>query len=478
MPTPTDQLQGEPVAQIAHLLRRAGFGATRAELEGYLEKGYEAAVEELLDPVDVRSMPDDLIRRYHVDQAEGRLLDSVGATWMYRLVTTSAPLQEKMVLFWHGLFATSAAKVFQEQSMLSQLDMFRRLGMGDFRTLLVELSRDPAMIFYLDNQDNHRQAINENFGRELLELFSMGVGNYTEDDIKECARAFTGWTIENAEYMALRTNSASIWPYSKIAWQFRYDDADHDHGVKTFLGETGRFNGEDIVDIIARQPATARFVAVRLYQFFVSQEVDADGERLIEELAQSYFDSGYEVRAMLRALFVSDHFRSEAVRFVQVKSPAELVVGTFRLARALGWPTMDVRDATLSSGYMGQQLFGPPSVEGWHEGDEWVDSGALVERVNFAAKYLGDVRQPGVQDIAERLGELDGGVLSPEQVVDGCLDMAGPIAADDDTRRALVSHVAEEGYVDLSGGDARAESTQRVAELLGLIASTREYQLA
>ena len=180
---------------------------------------------------------------------------------------------------------------------------------------------------------------------------------------------------------------------------------------------------------------------------------------------------------MLRTLFNSDHFRSDAVRFVQVKSPAELVIGTMRLARALEWPTLDVRDATLSSGYMGQQLLGPPSVEGWHEGEEWVDSGALVERVNFAAKYLGDVRQPGVRDIVERLGELDGGVLSPEQVVDGCLDMAGPVPVDDDTRRALVSHVAEEGDVDLSGG-AAADSAQRVAELLGLIASTREYQLA
>ena len=477
MTTSVDQQQDEAIAEMAHLLRRAGFGATRAELEAYLENGYEAAVEELLDPVDVTFMPDDLVRRYHVDQAEGRLIDSAGATWMYRLVTTSAPLQEKMVLFWHGLFATSATKVFQEQSMLSQLDMFRRLGMGDFRTLLVELSRDPAMIFWLDNNDNHGQAINENYGRELLELFSMGVGNYTEDDVKECARAFTGWTIENAEYMVLRSNSASIWPYSKIAWQFRYDDDDHDDGVKTFLGETGRFNGEDIVDIIARQPATARFVALRLYQFFVSQAVDADGERLIDDLVQSYFDSGYEIRAMLRTLFVSDHFRSDAVRWVQVKSPAELVVGTMRLARALEWPTLDVRDATLSSFYMGQQLLGPPSVEGWHEGDEWVDSGALVERVNFAAKYLGDARQPGVRDIVHRLRDLDGGVLSPEQAVDGCLDMLGPVAVDDDTRAALISHVAEDGDVDLRGGDPDAAG-RRVAELLGLIASTREYQLA
>ena len=467
----------DDIGRMAHLLRRAGFGATRAELDEYLEKGYEATVEELLDPADTQSMPEDLIRRYHVDQAEARLIDSVGATWMYRLVTTSAPLEEKMVLFWHGLFATSDTKVFQEKSMLSQLDMFRRLGLGDFRTLLVELSRDPAMIFWLDNQDNHLQAINENYGRELLELFSMGVGNYTEDDIKECARAFTGWTIENAEYMALRSNSASIWPYSKIAWQFRYDDGDHDDGEKTFLGETGRFNGEDIVDIIVRQPATARFVALRLYQFFVSQDVDGDGERLIGDLERSYFDSGYEIRSMLRTLFNSDHFKSEAVRFVQIKSPVELIVGTLRLARSLRWPTLEVHDVTLASGYMGQQLFGPPSVEGWHEGNEWVDSGALVERVNFAARYLGDMRQQGVRDIVERLGDLDGGVLSPDQMVDGCLDMLGPIATDDDTRRALVSHVAEDGDVDFSC-EAAVESGKRVAEVLGLIASTSEYQLA
>ena len=333
------------------------------------------------------------------------------------------------------------------------------------------------MIFWLDNQDNHRQAINENYGRELLELFSMGVGNYTEDDIKECARAFTGWTIENAEYMALRSNSASIWPYSKIAWQFRYDEDDHDDGEKTFLGETGRFNGEDIVDIIVKQPAAARFVALRLYQFFVSRDVDGDGERLIGDLERSYFDSGYEIRSMLRTLFNSDHFKSEAVRFVQVKSPAELIVGTLRLARSLRWPTLEVHDATLASGYMGQQLFGPPSVEGWHEGDEWVDSGALVERVNFAAKYMGDIRQQGVRDIVAKLGGLDGGVLSPGQVVDGCLDMMGPIAADDDTRRTLVDHLAKDGHVDLRG-EAAPESGQRVAEVLGLIASTREYQLA
>ena len=197
----------------------------------------------------------------------------------------------------------------------------------------------------------------------------------------------------------------------------------------------------------------------------------------IQALVDTYFEHGYQVRSMLRTLFLSDHFRSDAVRFVQVKSPVELVVGTMRLARALEWPTLDVRDATLSSFYMGQQLLGPPSVEGWHEGDEWVDSGALVERVNFAAKYLGDVRQPGVRDIVDSLGALDGGVLSPEQAVDGCLDMLGPVAVEDETRRALVAHVAEDGDVNLRG-EASKDASRRVAEVLGLIASTREYQLA
>ena len=463
---------------MAHLLRRAGFGATRSELEAYLAQGYEATVDELLDPADVQSMPEDLIRRYHVDQSELRILDSMGSRWMYRMVTTSAPLQEKVTLFWHGLFATSEMKVQQAKVIVSQNEMFRRHGLGGFQTLLVELSRDPAMIFYLDNNDNHKTAVNENFGRELLELFSMGIGNYSEQDVKEASRAFTGWTIDNAEYMVLRTNKASIWPYGKIAWQYRYDAADHDDGDKTFLGETGRFDGEDIVDIVVRQPATARFVSTSLYQFFVSQVVGEEGEKLIEELMDSYFTSGYEIRSVLRTLFNSEHFKSDRVRFAQVKSPAELVVGTLRLAGALRWPSPDVRQATLTAGYMGQQLFNPPSVEGWHEGEEWVDSGTLVERVNFASSYLSDLEQPGVRSIIDRLGRVDGGLLRPEQVVDGCLDLVGPITVQEETRRSLIDRVAAEGDVDLSDRQDGDGAKRRIAEVLRLIACTREYQLA
>jgi uncharacterized protein (DUF1800 family) len=226
---------------VAHLLRRAGFGATRDELETYASQSYEETVEELLHAAQAQAMPDDLIRRYHVDMSELRQVDSAGAYWIYRMITSSSPLEEKLALFWHGLFATGYTKLNQARALLNQIDMFRRNGLGRFDTLLLELSKDPAMLLWLDNNDNHKTAINENYGRELLELFSMGIGHYTEQDIKECARAFTGWTLKNAEYMAVRASKDSIWPYGRINWHVEYRDWDHDDGEKTFLGESGPF---------------------------------------------------------------------------------------------------------------------------------------------------------------------------------------------------------------------------------------------
>ena len=177
-----------------------------------MAKGYETTVEDLLHPGEPGNMPDDIIRRFHVDMSELRFLDGAAGYWMYRMITTKNPLEEKITLFWHGLFATGYTKLNQAKSHLNQIDMFRRLGLGSFSTLLVELSKDPAMIFWLDNNDNHNGAVNENYGRELLELFAMGIGNYSEQDVKECARAFTGWTMGNVEYMAMRATKDSIWP--------------------------------------------------------------------------------------------------------------------------------------------------------------------------------------------------------------------------------------------------------------------------
>lgn len=471
-------MSNQEMALMAHLMRRAGFGATRDELEEHLTKGYSAVVEELLYPADPQNLPDDVIRRYHVEQSELRELYGAGAYWLYRMITTRCPLEEKLALFWHGLFATGYVKLNQSRALLNQIDMFRRHGLGSFRGLLIELSRDPAMTIWLDNHDNHKSAINENYGRELLELFSMGIGNYTEQDIKECARAFTGWTLGNAEYMATRASKDSIWPYSRIAWYFEYRDYDHDDGVKTFLGETGRFNGEDIIDIIARQEATARFVCAQLFQFFGTDRVDQEGEQVIREMMQSYFDSGYEIRSVLRTLFHSDYFKSEKARFAKVKGPVELVVGAVRLAGTYRAPTQGVDQLARQTFYMGQGLLQPPTVEGWHEGMEWIDSGALVERVNFVGKELSNVRNPGVRAIINRLAASQDGTLTPEDLVDRCLDLLGPISVSQETRASLVEFVVQEEDLDLRGCQPGDEAEQRVGNLLRLATTTREFQLA
>ena len=466
------------IALMAHLMRRAGFGAGRDDLERCLEQGYEATVEELLDTANADNLPDDLIRRYHVEQSELRDLAGSAAYWMYRMISTASPLEEKMALFWHGLFATGYTKLNQARSQLNQVEMFRRNGLGRFDDLLLEISRDPAMLVWLDNNDNHGSAINENYGRELLELFSMGIGNYTEDDIKECARAFTGWTLGNAEYMAVRAQKDSIWPYGRIAWHFDYRDQDHDHGEKTFLGETGHFNGDDIINIIAKQDATADFICTRLFQFFAADEVTAEGQQTIAAMKETYFESGYRIKDVLRTLFNSAYFKSDDARFARVKGPVELVVGTIRMAGSYQTPTLGIEKVSNNMLYMGQGLLQPPTVEGWHEGVEWIDSGSLVERVNFAAKELANTASPGVRAIIDRLAASADGVLSPAQFADACVDLIGPIAVADDTRAVLVDYAARQGDLDLRNHQPGDDSEQRVGDLLRLIAATREFQLA
>ena len=470
----------QDVTLMAHLMRRAGFSATRSELEKFLDKGYAQTVEDLLSPGDPGNMPDDLIRRYHVEQSELRELSGAGAYWLYRMITTNNPLEEKLTLFWHGLFATGYAKLNQARALLNQIDMFRSYGLGNFKDLLINLSQDPAMIIWLDNNDNHKDAINENYGRELLELFSMGIGNYTEDDVKECARAFTGWTLKNAEYMAMRAGKDSIWPYGRIAWHYEYRNDDHDEGKKTFLGHEGNFNGEDIIQIIVDQQATAKFVATRLFQFFASDDVDSEShDQVISEMMDAYFDSGYEIKSVLRTLFNSDYFKSDKCMYSRVKGPVESVVGTARLAGSYQLPQMDVDKLWFQTMFMGQGVLAPPTVEGWHEGVEWIDSGSLVERVNYAAKEFGDTTKSGVRDIISRLSDTYSEQINVPDLVDGCLDLIGPIQVGDHTRDSLIDFVSEfsdNNVLDISSFDSKGSKC--VAQTLGLIASTREYQLA
>jgi uncharacterized protein (DUF1800 family) len=449
--------------EMAHLYRRAGFGATRDELEVALAKGYEATVEELLHPERQPELEHDIIYRYWPDQKESRQIESAQSYWVYRMINSKAPLAEKMALFWHHLFATGFAKLNHPAAMLQQIATFRKNALSDFRTILVDLSKDPAMIFWLDNQENTNDVHNENYGRELLELFSMGIGNYTEDDVKNCARAFTGWTM--------KPPIPGAQPFGRFQWEFEFRPDLHDYAEKTFLGETGNFDGADIVDIIVRQQATAQFLARRLYLFFVS---DTPDQEAIDQLVDVYFKSQYDIRAVMRTLFMSDAFRSRSAYFSKVKSPAEHVIGTVRLVEDFQFPRWGIREeVTLETRYMGQDLLNPPSVEGWHVGKEWIDTGILVERVNFAAGEVGDIDKPGIQKLIVRLRAM--GELSPSAFVDACLDLVGPLDVADATRSALISFAEKGGALKLTAGDRAAE--QRVGELLQLIVATREYQL-
>jgi uncharacterized protein (DUF1800 family) len=319
------------------------------------------------------------------------------------------------------------------------------------------------MLFWLDNQLNTKDVYNENYGRELLELFSMGIGTYSEDDVKSCARAFTGWTFKESV--------PGVKPYGRFRWAFDFRLDRHDDREKEFLGERGPFDGTDIIDIIVRHPATGRFLAKRLYLFFVADHADPDA---IEYLASVYRESQYDIRAMLRALFMSPFFRSERAYYAKVKNPAEHVVGIVRLVGDHAAPQPGFGEISLECRYMGQDLLNPPSVEGWHTGKEWIDTGCLVERVNFGAKQLGDISKPGVRHLIERLRAQ--GELAPERFVDGCLDLLGPLAVSAKTRAALVKYVSQGGPLCLDQGDHAAD--QRVGELLSLIASTREFQMA
>jgi uncharacterized protein (DUF1800 family) len=460
---------------IAHLMRRAGFGATRDEIEAGATRGYEETVGDLLDPADSRWMGDHLARRFHHEQSGMMGPWGSADNWLYRMITTTDPLREKMALFWHGIFATGYTKVIQGKVLSDQIRMFRQYSMGNFKDLLIELSKNPAMIVWLDNYDNHKGSINENYGRELLELFSIGVGNYSEDDVKECARAFTGWTIGNTEYMVLRSERDSDWPYGRIAWHFKYDDDDHDDGEKEFLGQKGRFGGEDIVGIICQQESTARFIARHMYHFFVADEPpvpswpykEPRNPVAIDILVQSYFESHYDIKSMLRTLFHSDFFKSEDVRYEKVKSPAELVAGVLRLTGEFDRPRREILERTNQMIWMGQQLNNPPSVEGWHQGMEWLDTGTLVERVNFASEQFGDANRPGVKVMVESIEQSSGDDLSSERLVDLCLEHLGAISVSDETRDVLV------GFADQSDG-----SPKRVAETLRLSAATQEFQRA
>jgi len=461
-------------ALVAHLMRRAGFGATPAELDTLAqEQTYEDIVEDLVNPERFEELDEAYIDRYY----SGEPVALHVGKWLYRMVNTRRPLEEKMALFLHHIFPVAWGKSEHGPSLYTEIAMFRRVGLMDMKTILLELSRDPAMIFWLDNNENHKDEINENYGRELLELFSMGVGNYTEDDIKAASRAFTGWTFRQP---------LSLYPNGHYPAEFEFLEDDHDYDSKTFLGETGDFDGEDIIDIIVKQPATARFVSRHLYNFFVEDELQvpswktepAKNEDAIAQLSKMFLETGGDMRAVLKEMFNSDWFKA-ATSFKKVKSPTELIAGVLKQTGEFSYPVPGIQNFAITSlngslvegplAIMGQRLMNPPTVEGWHTGHEWIDSGTLSERVGFVERQFEDLSKPGVKDMVDRVGSLDD---DPSQLVDRCLDLLGSINVSEQTYDSLVAYAKELSSIE----NDDVEGSVGVHNLLQMTASTVDYQ--
>jgi hypothetical protein len=395
----------------AHLLERAGFGGTPEEIQSLAKitpaqavarmVRFEGASTSHLPPFDPSGIRDPGLEPFPpsrpavTDQAKqtGEALgikvkpsgnrrlqpvvneffywlrasvletNRVAYWWANRMLTSPRPLEEKMALLWHGHFASNESKVRDYRKLFQQLELFQKQGTGNFRNLLIAVAQDPAMLVFLDAGVNVKGASNENFAREIMELFTMGVGHYTEKDIREAARAFTGWNCVDLKFVVNKDQ--------------------HDDGEKIFLGKTGRFDGVDIIGIILQQPATADFIAGKIYRFFVRQDLSP---QLQVKLGSVLRDSNYEIAPLLEKIFLSRDFYSPASVGTEIKSPVELAVTTYRKLGLTSIP--GVPDFNSVTGALGQQLFSPPTVAGWAGGQSWITPGLLLERGNFARDVL------------------------------------------------------------------------------------------
>lgn len=432
--------------QARHLLWRAGFGGTPRQIQTLVSWGPERSVDYLLDFDKVaydargefdrniirpptederrmaaqarRAQDEESLARIRLMQQERersdrRQIREVQKWWLRRMIETPRPLEEKMVLFWHGHFATSFRTIENSYHMYLQNELFRRHALGNFGELLFGIIRDPAMIAYLDNNDSRRNRPNENLARELMELFSLGVGNYTEKDIKEGARALTGYTFYDDEFVFRRN--------------------DHDDTVKTILGRTGKLDGDDFVKVILEHRACSRFMTRKLYRFFAADLPDDDRSvgpatrAVLDDLSGVLLSTRYNIKPVLRRLFLSEHFYDPQVIGQQIKSPVQLVVGA---TRSLHTPVRDLSVLLDAMDLMGQSILFPPSVKGWDGGRSWINTSTLFVRQNILAFQLTGKKPRGFDAMAndekydpsfllEDLAAADpAAARNPERVVD------------------------------------------------------------
>jgi len=376
---------GMGYADARHLLARAGFTPTERELREFSTLSRAAAVDRLLAaPVTTaRTPPPDWVnefepprklrarlkeaseaeRKQYVRELIGKSLE-LRAWWLREMLDTPSPLSERMTLFWHNHFVSSQQKVKSPVLMYRQNRLLRQHALGNFGELLHAVAHDPAMVVYLDNVSNKKGSPNENFAREVMELFTLGEGHYTEQDIKEAARAFTGWSLD------------------RNTGEYRFYRILHDRGEKTVLGRTGRFDGDEVLDILLEQPATAGFVVRKLWREFVSPDPDPAE---VARLAGIFRNSRYDIKTVLRALFTSPAFYAPQYRAVLIKSPVEFIVGTLRL---FDIRPADLRPLALATRNLGQDLFAPPNVKGWPGGESWINSSTLLARRQLLARLF------------------------------------------------------------------------------------------
>jgi uncharacterized protein (DUF1800 family) len=409
-------------SRVAHLLRRAGFGPTEQELDEYAGLGFDGAVTRLIEYQSQPDVPDRVAP------------EEVGLQvwWLDKMVHTRRPLQEKMTLFWHGHLTSALKKVKDPNLLQAQNALFRANALGYYGEILRAISRDGAMIRWLDLQTNRKGAPNENYARELMELFTLGVGNYTEDDVDEVARAFTGWS-------------------TTPDGQFIFRRMQHDADQKTILGQSGTFDGDAVSDMLAASPVTARFMARKLFRFFSYPDPEPE---VVERLAGVYLQSSGSIKALLEAILRSTEFSSECAYRAQIKSPTELIVGALRTLGAEGIPPQAVQAMRL----LGQELFDPPNVAGWFGHRGWINAATLLGRFNVLGNIAQGLGGPvfGGQPVDTLLAGKSTSGERVQRVLDLLLD--GDVS--DDERAALVA------FVDQTKGAQQARGLFRLAMAL------------
>lgn len=439
-------------SRVAHLHRRAGFAASWSVLERDRKDGPEASIDRLLngEPTTADGEPASAFASFH-DTMSARLaaggeIRPLQAAWLYRMIFSPHPLRERMTLFWHDHFATSNAKVKNPVLLRRQNDLLRRYALGDFRALLKAMARDPAMLQWLDAASNRKAHPNENYAREVMELFTLGRGHYTEKDIQEAARALTGSFVRSDEYHLV--------------------ESEHDEGTKTILGRTGNFDGDALADILLEQPACADFLARKLYQQFIN-EVDDPSDELIAPLAEELRSTGYDIAATVRMILRSRLFHDPATRRKRVKGPVELAVGTVRALEVLD-PTVSTEALAEFCEQMGQALFAPPSVAGWDQGTAWINTTTSLARSNLALALLSDDNDRLGQRLDPRALADRHGADSPEEVTGFYMDLLVQDAFDEGVRRRIISAARAK-----KGGPGAA-----AREAAALVLTSPEYQLA